>query len=153
MARGEARRCLVRSAKLARCVRGFARRRYAVIFFTVVRRQRANRLERDVFGAQFSDQISGLLERHVAHGPIAPASASSRSPRDGWVLVAIRSAECMSGCRGCDVACVEKKHERITARAIQVVADFISMLARFLLNSPSLSRSPNEKALGNKEQL
>ncbi len=39
--------------------------------------------------------------------------------------VAIRSAECMSGCRSWDVARAEKKHERITARAIQFVADFI----------------------------
>jgi len=28
-------------------------------------RQRANRRERDVLGAQFFDQIDGLLERHV----------------------------------------------------------------------------------------
>jgi hypothetical protein len=112
------------------------------------------------FWARKFDQIGGLLERHVAiviamdeqHGgtPVREVHATGGSPS---LPGAVRSAECMSGCRGCDVACAEKKHERITARAMQVVADFISMSARFLLNSPSLSRSPNEKALGNKEQL
>jgi hypothetical protein len=37
-----------------------------VIFLRALRRQRANRLERDFLGTQFFDQISGLLERHVA---------------------------------------------------------------------------------------
>ncbi len=91
VARGEAGGCLVRSAKLARCVRGFARHRHALIFLRVLRRQRANRLERDLSGAQFFDQIGGLLERHVAivvamnkeHGGapvrVAPAESSLNS--------------------------------------------------------------------------
>ena len=123
-------------------------------------RQRANRLERDVLGAQFFDQIGGLLERHVAiviamdeqHGgtPVREVHATGGSPS---LPGAVRSAECMSGCRGCDVACAEKKHERIAARAMQVVADFISMFGEIPVKLAVASRSPNEKALGNKEQL
>jgi hypothetical protein len=46
---------LEQNAKLARCVRGFARDGCAVIFLPLLRRQRANRLERDFLGAQFFD--------------------------------------------------------------------------------------------------
>ena len=123
VSRSEARGCLVPSAKLA-----------------TLCRQRANRLERDVLGAQFFDQIGGLLERHVAiviamdeqHGgpPVREVHATGGSPS---LPGAVRSAECMSGCRGCDVACAEKKHERITAKAMQVVAVFISMLRGIVL--------------------
>jgi len=44
-------RCLARSTKLARCIRNFAGHRYVVIF-PRMHSQRANRLERDVLGAQ-----------------------------------------------------------------------------------------------------
>jgi len=78
VARGEARGCLVGSAKLARYVRGFARHRHALIFLRVLRRQRANRLERDVSGAQFFDKISGLLERQVANRELSwPTNGAS----------------------------------------------------------------------------